>query len=82
MCNPTGQQGTKRFANHKVAIKAAFMGKRYGIRLLPELFEHLSPMPFQAEAQMEIAPRSAGLAKFLLRAWGCCWIVSGHLLIH
>ena len=27
--------------------------KRYGIRLLPELYEHLNPMPFDAAAQME-----------------------------
>jgi hypothetical protein len=27
--------------------------KRYGIRLLPELFEHLNPMPFEAAVQME-----------------------------
>ena len=29
------------------------MVKRYGIRLLPELFEHLNPMPFEAAVQME-----------------------------
>ena len=27
--------------------------KRYGIRLLPELYAHLNPMPFEAAAQME-----------------------------
>jgi hypothetical protein len=25
----------------------------YGIRLLPELYEHLNPMPFEAAARME-----------------------------
>ena len=27
--------------------------RRYGIRLLPELFEHLNPMPYAAAVQME-----------------------------
>jgi hypothetical protein len=27
--------------------------KRYGLHLLPELCEHLNPMPFEAAAQME-----------------------------
>jgi hypothetical protein len=28
--------------------------KRYGLRLLPELYEHLNPMPFEAAAKMEM----------------------------
>jgi hypothetical protein len=28
--------------------------KRYGIRLLPELYAHLNPRPFEAAVQMEI----------------------------
>ena len=27
--------------------------EKYGIRLMPELYEHLNPMPFEAAAQME-----------------------------
>jgi hypothetical protein len=27
--------------------------KKYGIRLMPELYEYLNPMPFEAAAQME-----------------------------
>jgi hypothetical protein len=77
-----GNKGRERFATHKPEIKSAFVVKRYGIRLLLVLFEHLKLMPFQAAAQMEIALLSAGLAKFLLQALGCCWIVSGNLLIH
>jgi len=34
-------------------IKFAVIVKRYGIRLLSELFEHLNPMPFEAAVQME-----------------------------
>jgi hypothetical protein len=44
----------EHFANHKAGIKYASLVKRYGIRLLPELYEHLNPMPFEAAAQMEM----------------------------
>ncbi len=50
----SGLTPAERFANHKAGIKAASVVKRYGIRLLPELYEHLNPMPFDAAAQMEI----------------------------
>jgi hypothetical protein len=50
----TGLTPDERFANHKAGIKSASVVKRYGIRLLPELFEHLNPMPFEAALQMEI----------------------------
>ncbi|HOB98963.1 MAG TPA: hypothetical protein PKM43_09490 [Verrucomicrobiota bacterium] len=43
----------ERFANHKQGIKAAAVVQRYGIRLLPELYAHLNPMPYEAAAQME-----------------------------
>jgi hypothetical protein len=33
--------------------KASSVVKRYGIRVLPELYAHLNPMPFEAAAQME-----------------------------
>src|SRR4030095_2367047 len=49
----TGLTPEERFANHKAGIKAASAVKRYGIRLLCELYEHLNPMPFEAAAQME-----------------------------
>ena len=49
----TGLTPEERFANHKAGIKAASAVKRYGIRLLPELYEHLNPMPFDAASQME-----------------------------
>ncbi len=42
-----------RLANHKAGIRAASIVKRYGVRLLPELYAHLNPMPFDAAAQME-----------------------------
>jgi hypothetical protein len=46
-------QHHERFANHKQGIKDAWVVQRYGVRLLPELFEHLDPMPFEAATQME-----------------------------
>lgn len=49
----TGLRVEERFANHKKGIKSSALVERYGLRLLPELFEHLNPMPFEAAAQME-----------------------------
>lgn len=49
----TGLTPEERFANHKAGYKAAPLVQRYGIRLLPELYAHLNPMPFEAAAQME-----------------------------
>jgi len=59
----TGLTPEERFANHKAGLKSAWVVKRYGLRLLPELFAHLNPMPFEAAAQME-----ADLAEDLRRA--------------
>jgi hypothetical protein len=50
----TGLTPGERFANHKAGVKDAALVKRYGIRLLPELYAHLNPMPFEAAAQMEV----------------------------
>jgi hypothetical protein len=50
----TGLKPAERFANHKAGIKAASVVKRYGLRLWPELYAHLNPMPFKAAAQMEM----------------------------
>ena len=50
----TGLSPEERFANHKAGIKAAWVTKRYGLRLLPELYAHLNPMPFDAAVQMEM----------------------------
>ena len=49
----TGLVPDERFANHKAGIKCAWVVKRFGVRLLPELYAHLNPMPFEAAAQME-----------------------------
>ena len=67
----TGLTPEKRFANHKAGIKAASVVTRYGLRLLPELFAHLNPMPYEAAVQMEV-----DLADDLRRAG--CTVTGGH----
>ena len=49
----TGLTPEERFANHKAGTKAAWIVKRYGLRLLPELYQHLNPMPHEAAAQAD-----------------------------
>src|SRR5208283_4933974 len=49
----TGLTPEERFANHKAGIKDAHVVQRYGLRLLPEFYAHLNPMPFDAAVQME-----------------------------
>ena len=67
----TGLTPEERFANHKAGTKAASVVKRYGLRLLPELYGHLNPMPFGAAAQME-----QDLAEDLRRAGYT--VIGGH----
>jgi hypothetical protein len=49
----TGLTPEERFVNHQQGVKSSLFVKRYGIRLLPELYTHLNPMPYEAAAQME-----------------------------
>ncbi|MBI3879456.1 MAG: hypothetical protein HY301_05255 [Verrucomicrobia bacterium] len=49
----TGLTPEERFANHKAGVKASSVVKRHGVRLLPEFFAHLNPMPFEAAVVME-----------------------------
>jgi len=49
----TGLTPEERFSNHKAGIKDSPLVQRYGVRLMPELYAHLNPMPFEAAAQME-----------------------------
>lgn len=49
----TGLDPVERFANHKAGVKASRIVWRYGLRLLPELYEAFNPMPFAVAAQME-----------------------------
>jgi hypothetical protein len=49
----TGLPVEHRFENHKHGYKSAWVVKKYGKRLMPKLYQHLNPMPFEAAAQME-----------------------------
>src|SRR5437660_12018748 len=49
----TGIPVDHRFENHKSGYKSAWVVRKYGLRLIPELYQHLNPMPFAAAAQME-----------------------------
>jgi hypothetical protein len=49
----TGLPVDHRFENHKNGYKSAWVVRKYGVRLMPELFEHLNPMPFEAAVVME-----------------------------
>ncbi len=49
----TGLSVAARFANHKRGHKGNVFVLRFGTRLLPELFAHLNPMPYEAAMTME-----------------------------
>ena len=49
----TGIPPIERFQNHKDGYKASYYACKYGVRLLPELYEYLNPMPYEAACQME-----------------------------
>jgi hypothetical protein len=50
----TGLPVEHRFENHKHGYKSSWLVEKYGLRLLPELYAHLNPMPFEAAVQMEM----------------------------
>jgi hypothetical protein len=64
----TGLAAQERFRNRKRGHKSAWVVEKYGLRLMPELYEYLNPMPFEAAAQMEkdLAedPRTEGYTVF------------------
>lgn len=49
----TGLTPEERFANHKAGIKAASVVRRFGVRLVPVLYEHLNPMAYAEAVLME-----------------------------
>jgi predicted GIY-YIG superfamily endonuclease len=64
----TGLTPEERFANHKAGKKAAKVVKRFGVRLVPQLYAHLNPMTYQeaVEAEPRLAEelRAAGYQVF------------------
>jgi hypothetical protein len=64
----TGLTPEERFRRHKAGIQDSGIARRYGLRLLPELYAYLNPMPYEAAAEME-----ADLAKDLRAAGHGVW---------
>jgi len=50
----SGLPPEQRFANHIAGTKSSSFVRRFGVRLLPELYAHLNPMPYDAAVQMEM----------------------------
>ena len=50
----TGLRPDERFDKHKAGIKANRYVLRYGVRLLPDLYEVYNPMPYRAAQEMEV----------------------------
>ncbi len=50
----TGLTPENRFENHKTGRKAARVVRKYGERLVPRLYQHLNPMPYEKAKAMEV----------------------------
>lgn len=50
----TGLSPDERFDKHKAGIRANRFVQRYGLRLLPGLYECFNPMPYDAACEMEV----------------------------
>jgi predicted GIY-YIG superfamily endonuclease len=50
----TGLAPEDRFQNHKNGRKAARVVRKYGERLVPRLYQHLNPMPYEKAKAMEV----------------------------
>ena len=68
----TSRDPDTRFDQHKAGYKASRVVTRFGVRLLPELVEHLNPMRRWEAVELE-----AALAEDLVRA-GLDWVAGGH----
>ena len=50
----TGLTPDERFDKHKAGIKSNRFAHRYGMHLLPDLYEFLNPMPYEGAQEMEV----------------------------
>jgi hypothetical protein len=50
----TGLSPDVRFDKHKAGIQANRFVMRYGLRLMPELYEVYNPMPYDGARDMEV----------------------------
>jgi predicted GIY-YIG superfamily endonuclease len=51
----TGLSPEQRLENHKSGVKSAGVVRRFGERLVPRLYRHLNPMPYEKAQRMEVA---------------------------
>jgi hypothetical protein len=68
----TSRDPDLRFDQHKAGYKASGAARRFGVRLLPDLVEHLNPMRRWEAAELE-----AALAEAFVAA-GVPWVEGGH----
>jgi predicted GIY-YIG superfamily endonuclease len=68
----TSRDPDMRFDQHKTGYKASRWVNRFGVRLLPELVEHLNPLRRWEAVELE-----AALAEELSRG-GITWVEGGH----
>jgi predicted GIY-YIG superfamily endonuclease len=61
-----------RFDQHKSGYKASAAVRRFGVRLLPQLFEHLNPLKGWESLEIEAALADA------FRGGGIEWVEGGH----
>ena len=50
----TGLTPEERFLNHKAGVKSARVVRKHGVRLVPKLYAHLNPMPYEQTVEMEV----------------------------
>ena len=50
----TGLSPDVRFDKHKAGLQASRFVERYGLRLMPELYEAYNPMPYDGARDMEV----------------------------
>jgi len=68
----TSRDPDLRFDQHKAGYKASGAARRFGVRLLPDLVEHLNPMRRWEALDLEAALAEA------FRAAGVPWVEGGH----
>ncbi|MFZ5719678.1 MAG: hypothetical protein ACOY5Y_09485 [Pseudomonadota bacterium] len=68
----TSRDPDLRFDQHKAGYKASGAVRRFGVRLLPELTEHLNPLRAWEALELEAALAEA------FRAAGIDWVEGGH----
>jgi hypothetical protein len=68
----TSRDPDLRFDQHKAGHKASRAVKRFGVRLLPDLVEHLNPLQRWESLELEAALAQA------FRDAGIPWIEGGH----